>query len=299
MSSGRSFIRKFYLSKAESSEAIEYRAPQQAADCKSIALELTKGMVWSAALLSVLLVSSLSLLALFALRINETTLKRVLPYLVSLAVGALFGDALIHLLPESLHRDPESLKVPLLCLAGVFGSFFFEYTVAGFHPHHEHPHHEGHAHVHDHVHPAAFINLFGSSTHNFLDGVLIGTSYLAGMPVGIATTLAVVLHEIPHELGDFGILVGSGLSVRRAMLFNFFSACFAILGTLVALGLGTRMEGFSTLMLPFTAGTFIYLAGTDLLPELLKPALGRFQTLGRFFTLGVGLGLMVLIRVLE
>lgn len=115
----------------------------------------------------------------------------------------------------------------------------------------------------------AAINLIGDGIHNFIDGVVIGASYLASPTLGVSTTLAVVLHEIPQEFGDFGILVHSGLSVRQAVLLNIASATAAILGTFSALVLGSfAQRAIVATLLPVTAGGFVYLAAADLIPEL-------------------------------
>ena len=129
-----------------------------------------------------------------------------------------------------------------------------------------------------------------------MDGVLIATSYLSGMRIGVSTTLAIILHEIPHELGDFGILVASGLSARRAVGLNCASALVAVLGTVLGLEIGSSVYSFSTYMLPFTAGNFIYIAGTDLMPELLAREGWRAELLK---LLALGLGLLVMIGLVS
>jgi zinc and cadmium transporter len=121
-----------------------------------------------------------------------------------------------------------------------------------------------------HIRPFGYLNLIADGLHNFIDGLLIGASYLAGLRVGLATTLAVILHEIPQEIGDFGVLVQAGFTRTKALLFNLLSASVAIAGTVVALLIGQRIERFTAVMLPLAAGGFVYIAGSDLLPELNK-----------------------------
>jgi zinc and cadmium transporter len=133
-----------------------------------------------------------------------------------------------------------------------------------------------HGPLHRHHHPEeggrptlAAINIVGDAIHNFIDGVLIGASYLASPTLGISTTIAVLFHEIPQELGDFGILIHSGLGIRKAILLNLASASLAIVGTLVALLAGS-VAGMMmiSVLVPITAGGFVYIAAADLIPEL-------------------------------
>jgi zinc and cadmium transporter len=114
------------------------------------------------------------------------------------------------------------------------------------------------------------MNLVGDGVHNLLDGIIIATSYIASVPAGIATTIAVVLHEVPQEIGDFGVLVYSGFSKWKALLFNFFSALLAVIGAIIGLAIGTHSETFVSIILPFAAGGFIYIAASDLIPEMHK-----------------------------
>lgn len=121
----------------------------------------------------------------------------------------------------------------------------------------------------DHVHPLAYMNLIGDAVHNFIDGVLIAGSFLLSVPVGIATTIAVVLHEIPQEMGDFGVLLHSGMKPGKALLFNFLSAATAILGAVLVLVLGANID-ITAYVVPITIGGFLYIANADLIPELHK-----------------------------
>src|SRR5262249_7208697 len=144
-------------------------------------------------------------------------------------------------------------------------------------------------HPQDHIHPVGRIILISDGLHNLLDGVLIGASYLAGRSVGLATTFAVILHELPHEIGDFGVLLHSGYSRTRALLLNFFSACVAI-----AFAFQSAMKDFPAIALPVTAGTFLYIAGSNLTPELHKEN-DPLQSLLQFLALMAGVGFMLLL----
>ena len=146
---------------------------------------------------------------------------------------------------------------------------------------------------------AGYLNLAADFTHNFTDGLAIGASYLVSVNVGMVTTLTILIHEVPHEIGDFAILIQSGCSKHRAMMLQLVTAVGALLGTVVGLVAESSGSGMATLwILPFTAGGFIYIALVSVLPELLEDTtLG--QTLKELVTLIIGVGLMVFITYLE
>jgi len=246
--------------------------------------------IWVYALASVILVSLLSLIGLAFISVAEEKLKRIIFFMVSLAVGGLFGDAFIHLLPESFERIGSKLQASVFVLAGIFAFFVLEKFLLWRHQHvleSDHP-----------IHPVGYMNLLADGAHNFIDGVIIGASYDVSLHVGIATTLAVVFHEIPHELGNFFVLLYAGFTKRKALFFNFVSALFAILGTVMSLSIGSRVAEFSSIMLPLAAGGFIYIAGSDLVPELNKEStLGK--SVVQMLAIGVGVGLMFVLVMLE
>jgi zinc and cadmium transporter len=127
--------------------------------------------------------------------------------------------------------------------------------------------------------------------HNFTDGILIAAGWMAGPEIGMATTLTVILHEIPQEISDFGILVHAGFTARKALWLNFYAALAAILGTVVTLLAGSAIESLSNYVLPIAAGGFIYLAGTDLMPELNKDR-SRINSLIQLAMIVAGLALI-------
>jgi len=216
---------------------------------------------WAYSILSVILVSIISLIGISTLALKDSTLRKILLYFVSFSAGALLGDAFIHLLPEAVEEAGFVIGISGAVLFGIIFSFAVEKIV-----------HWRHCHVpvsKDHPHTFAYMNLFGDSVHNFIDGLIIGASYLASIPIGIATTLAVIFHEIPQEIGDFGVLLHGGFTKRKAIFFNFLTALTAIAGTIVALLIGSA-QGANPLLLAFAAGGFIYIAATDLIPELHK-----------------------------
>ena len=248
--------------------------------------------VWFYSIVSVILVSLISLIGIVTIPISQTKLKKMIFVLVSLATGALFGDAFIHLLPEAFKNPEGRVETSVYVLVGIFAFFILEKFL-----------HWRHEHVLQHsnqpqIQAVGVINLVADGLHNLIDGMLIGASYLAGLPVGIATTLAVVLHEIPQEIGDFAILLHAGFSRARALFFNFLSASFAIIGAVISLMIGAEAEKFSSFMLPLTAGTFIYMAGSDLVPELQKEH-DLSKSLLQFIAMSIGVGLMLLLLLLE
>lgn len=246
---------------------------------------------WLYALLSVFAVSVISLIGIITIALNEARLKKILIFLVSFAVGGLFGDVFIHILPEVYRDIPSTNVVSFGIIAGILLFFILEKFIYWRHCH------SGVCDTHD-VEHFVWLNLFGDGLHNFIDGIIIGASYIVSVPLGLATTLAVVLHEIPQEIGDFGILVGGGLSRWRALLLNFLCASIAILGTVVALIIGPKIKDFSLYVLPMTAGGFIYLAGSDLIPELHKEV--KFsRSLLQLVSVILGVAVMALLLFLE
>jgi zinc and cadmium transporter len=214
---------------------------------------------------SVIVVSGVSLFGLLTLSMSETRVRRMATFFVSFAVGALLGDTFIHLVPE-IFDGANELRASLLILAGMLLFFVVEKLLRHRHGL-LHRHHHGHEPI---ARPElAAVNLLGDAIHNYIDGLLIGASWLAGPELGIATTIAVLLHEIPQELGDFGVLVHSGVSIRQAALLNLASAAVAILGTASAVVVGTMVhERLTDVLIPITAGGFVYIAAADLIPEL-------------------------------
>ncbi|MCF7835460.1 ZIP family metal transporter [Candidatus Gracilibacteria bacterium] len=239
---------------------------------------------------SVLIVSLISLIGILTLGIKTKKLKKILIYLVSFSAGGLLGDAFIHLLPEIVEENGFTIWTSFFILSGILFGLITEKII-----------HRNHCHMpitKDHVHPFAYMNLIGDIVHNFIDGLIIGASYLVSLPVGIATTIAVLLHEIPQEIGDFGVLIHGGFSRKKALLVNFLTALTSIIGVIIALSLSSYGENLTKFLIPFAAGSFIYIAGSDLIPELHKETKlkqGLIQIL--FFLFGIGL--MSLLIILE
>lgn len=218
-------------------------------------------MIYIYSLASVLIVSLVSFIGVLGLSIKEKQLRKYVFIFVSLAVGALLGDAFIHIIPEAVEEIGSIQTVSLLVIAGVFAFFILEKFL---HWHHHELDEE------NHVHPVGKLILFSDGVHNFMDGIIIAASYMVSVEVGIATTIAVVLHEIPQEIGDFGVLIHAGYSKARALFLNFISALTSIAGAVLVFILGGFAEPIVTWVLPIAAGGFIYIAIADLIPELHK-----------------------------
>jgi len=233
-------------------------------------------------LASVLIVSAVSLSGIFLLLIRREVFKKILPTLVALASGTLLGGAFLHLLPEGL-EGMKSDSGFILVLAGILLFFALEKF---FHWHHCHQ-----EACDVHVKPFAWLNLLGDGIHNFLDGLIIAVTYMVDINLGMTATLAIIFHEIPQELGDFAVLVAGGLSVKKALYFNFFTALTAVIGALVGYQLGQSVVGISYLLTLFAGGGFIYIAAVDLIPELHKEITPR-ESLLQFFALLGGVLLM-------
>lgn len=246
--------------------------------------------VWIYSLVSVFLVSLISFVGLWALSIKIEKLKKMLIYVVSFSAGALFGGAFLHLLPELIEESGFTLQTSYMILFGIVLFFFLEKMI---HWHHYHlPFGKGHEH------PFAIMNLIGDGFHNFLDGLIIGAAYLVDIQAGIAVTMAVALHEIPQEISDFGVLLHGGFSKGKALLFNFLSALLAVVGAIVALTLSNFVENIQFFIVPIAIGGFIYVAGSDLIPELHKE-FGRKKAFFELATLILGIVVMAALLFLE
>jgi zinc and cadmium transporter len=245
--------------------------------------------IWFYSLASVFIVSLVSFSGALTLLLGGDTLKKILLFLVSFSAGALLGDSFIHLLPEVVRTTGFGLDVAFSLMAGILSFFVLEKFV-----------HWRHCHIptsEKHPHPLAIMNLVGDGFHNFIDGMIIGGSYLVDVKIGIATSIAVILHEIPQEISDLGVLIHAGLSKNKALFYNFLSALVAVLGTIIALLIGATSKPFLSLITPFTIGGFIYIASADLIPELHKetdPKKSAMQLFGIIFGIGVMLSMLLI-----
>lgn len=249
-------------------------------------------MITMYTLVSVLIISLVSFVGVFALVMKRNFLNKSIFILVSLAVGALLGDVFIHIIPETYEAMGDSIIIPFLIIAGILIFFILEKVL--------HWHHHTLEHAEEHPHPVGNMVLLGDGVHNFIDGLIIATSYMVSIEVGIATTIAVILHEIPQEIGNFGVLIHAGYKTGKALWYNFLSALTAVVGAVVALLIGSNSEQFALYLLPITAGGFIYIALSDLIPELHKHKHEHaHQGFAQVIAIIVGVGVMALLLVLE
>ncbi|TLU86206.1 MAG: ZIP family metal transporter [Chlorobium sp.] len=245
--------------------------------------------VWAYTLLSVFIVSMLSLLGLIAFPFGKEKISRFLIWAVAFAAGTLLGDAFLHLVPES-QKHGSSTGVSMSFLAGILAFFVLEKFI--------HWHHCHDVECEEKKDSFSYVILLGEAVHNFIDGMIIAASYLVNIPLGIATTLAVVSHEIPHEVGDFASMLYGGFSRTKALLYNVLAGLAAILGAVFVLVLKIDAIGTTTFLIPFAAGSFIYVAIADIIPELHKTT-RPMHSLGQLGCISGGIALMYLLLVLE
>lgn len=251
---------------------------------------MQSAIVWFYTIASLVIVSSVSLIGVLFLSLKKKILEKILIFLVSFAVGGLLGDAFIHLIPESFEKLGSNITTSLLILTGIFIYFALEKFIRWRHCHI--PISEKHSH------PLATMNLIGDATHNFIDGMLIGASFIISIPLGISTAIAIILHEIPQEIGEFGVLLHSGMPAKKALALNLLSALFAIFGGIIALLISDQIENFALYLLPVTAGGFIYIAGSDLMPEL-QHETRISSSLYQFFSIISGISVLAILTLLE
>jgi len=245
-------------------------------------------------LLAIFLISLVSLSGVFFLFLKPGLISRLSVYLVSFAVGGLLGDAFIHILPQSYSGNIPEVSVSLLVITGLLLNFILEKFLRWRHCHNPDCHEEGGGH--DHI---VTLNLVADGVHNFIDGLLVAASFMVSRELGLATSLAVLLHEIPQEIGDFAILVHNKVPVLKALFLNFLSAIISLLGVLLAFFFGGNIENFASYLLPITAGAFIYLAASDLIPELHRHQAKFSTSLIQLFSIILGIALMFLLLLVE
>lgn len=213
-------------------------------------------------LLVVFLVSLISLIGIVTLSMKAKRIELLLFVSVSFAAGSLLGAAFLDLIPESLEALPSHMVFSSVLL-GILVSFAVEKFLYHYHCH------VGHKCDHPtRIKPYAFLNLAGDAIHNFLDGIIIAASFLTSFEVGIASSIAVIAHEIPQEIGDFAVLLNGGFTRKKALGYNFLSALGAVAGALMGYYFGSSIDGSAAVLAAFSGGTFIYIAASDLIPEL-------------------------------
>ena len=236
-------------------------------------------------LISTFAVSLISLIGVVTLAIKDKLLGKILFCFIGFSAGALLGSAFLHILPEALEKSSSTSVFSYLIL-GIVLFFLLERYFHWRHCHEEHCD----------THAFTYLNLVGDGFHNFLDGMMIAASFLVSVKLGMVTTVAIILHEIPQELGDFGVLVYGGFSKQKALTYNFLSAVMAVIGALAGYFIANAVENFSSVILPLTAGGFIYIATSDLIPELHKESSLKRATVA-FFAFLAGIAFTYLTRI--
>ena len=228
-------------------------------------------------LLSSAALAAVSLIGALTVILSRKLFNQLIPNLVAFSAGALISGAILHLIPESIDELGNQPKTFLLVLLGIVAFYVLEQFIHWHHCHKE---------THEHKVPVSYLILFADGVHNLIDGLAVGAAFLVNPAVGVSTLIAVVAHEIPQELGDFGILIHSGWKTSRALFFNFISSLTFLVGGLIIYFVSKDVN--VSYLLPFAAGTFIYIAAVDLIPEIksnseLKSKISYFI----FFILGI------------
>lgn len=243
-------------------------------------------MVLVQIVIATFVISLVAFVGILTLLLKEEWLNKILLVLVALSSGALLGGAFLHLIPESVTELGANITVFLVIILGFCLFFILEQFL-----HWRHQHRKEFT-----AKPFTYLILVSDSVHNFVDGLVIAASFLAGFSMGIATTLAVALHEVPQELGDFGALIYGGFSKFRAITFNYISALTAIAGGIIGYFTSSIVSNnIIVYLLPFAAGNFIYIAAADLIPEI-KHAVSFRRSLVHFCVFIIGIGVMLLVK---
>ncbi len=236
-----------------------------------------------------LIISLISLVGVFTLSLKEALLGKILMRLVALSSGALLGGAFLHLIPEGI----EKLEIKTFFIFVLITILLFLLIEKVLHW--RHCHKGATCDVHKSM---GYVNLIGDAVHNFIDGLVIAAAFVVDLRLGLITAVAICLHEIPQEIGDFGVLVYSGFSKKKALLFNLLSALMAVVGGIVGWIAAQYSSGIESYLLPVAAGGFIYIATCDLLPELRKN-ISIKSFFYDYIILLVGISLIFFISLLE
>ena len=242
-------------------------------------------------LVSVILVSLVSVIGAIPLLLKRKISKDLLLTLLSFSVGILLATAFIHLIPEAV-SEGYTLGVAIYILLGFLIFFVIEKSIHWRHKHRCEDGNFGHGHAF-HLAP---INLIGDGVHNFIDGIIIAVSYAVSFTLGIAATISIIFHELPQEIADFGILLYAGMSKLKALLFNFIAALAAVAGTIVGLLLVVYVDGITAFIIPFAAGNFIYIAASNLLPQLHRHC-GIYHSIIHLLAISAGIALIIILTL--
>ena len=200
-------------------------------------------------------------IGIFTLALKDKLLEKILLILVSLSAGALMGGALLNLIPEAVEKaEGTNIDVFIVVLFGFILFFIIEKVLHWRHCH------KGKCDVHT----FSYMNLIGDSIHNFIDGLIISAGFIYSIGLGFSTFVAIAAHEIPQEIGDFGVLIYGGFEKKKAIVLNFMVALTVVFGGILGYFISKSVDSAVMFLLPFAAGGFIYIAATDLVPEIKK-----------------------------
>lgn len=228
-------------------------------------------------LIATFLISSGALIGIFTLALKKELFEKIILFLVAISAGTLMGGAFLHLIPEAAEKIPLVDLFPLVLLS--FAVFYFIEKII----------HWRHCHEEEcEIHTFGYINLIGEGIHNFLDGLIIAATFLIDVKLGMATATAIVFHAIPQEVGNFGVLVYAGFKRIKALILNYVVALMMVIGGIVGYFLSFHVENLTTFLLPFAAGSFLYISTSDLIPEIRKEKdVKKSLFLFVFFLLGI------------
>lgn len=236
-------------------------------------------------IIATVLISFVSLVGVFLLSFKEEFLNKILLKLVALSSGALLGGAFIHLIPEGLKKMEAEPFLGIILISLIL--YLIIEKLLHWHHCHKGPRCP--------IHTFGYMNLIGDAVHNFIDGLIIASTFIINIPLGITTAIAIILHEIPQEISDFGVLLYAGFEKKKAIAFNLLVSLAAVLGGLVGWILFIHIESVTAFLLPIAAGGFLYIALSDMIPELRKE-----RNLNNFFidltVLLAGIALMILVK---
>jgi zinc and cadmium transporter len=233
-----------------------------------------------------------SFIGIFTISLNEKTLHKVLSILVAYSAGTILGAALFDLLPEAVELVDKTLVYPIIAFGFVF-FLLLERTIYWYH---------GHGHEHEFKEEVgepksfAYLNLIGDFIHNFIDGMIIAAAFVNSTTVGVAATIAVIFHELPQEMGDYGILVYAGFERRRALILNSAAALSVVVGGIFGSFFLSSMENLEGYMVAFSAGAFIFLSASELIPEMQEEH-DRGKALIQLFVLILGMATIYMLGV--
>jgi len=241
-------------------------------------------MVLFEIIVATFVVSAMSLVGVLTLSINDRQLHSLLFLFVSFSAGALLGAAFFDLLPEGINAG-GLVQTMQLAVVGVVMFFVIEKFL---HWHHHHKHHHKGERTEA---PFTYLNLVGDGVHNFVDGTIIAASFLQNPALGVTTTIAIMAHEIPQEIGDFSLLIYGGFTKKKALMFNYISSLTALLGAVLTYYFSAYVPALIGILLPIAAGHFIYIACADLVPEMHKETSTRRSAL-QFASFAAGIVLI-------